>query len=80
MSALDVSLGFAAPRPRLHPSPSTVDIVFAGAVLARTMTLAAVAEWEAQHGALTKPELAAARQRVASQLGATFARPRKRSA
>jgi hypothetical protein len=30
--------------------------------------LAAVAEWEAEHGALTPDELAAARQRVAAQL------------
>jgi hypothetical protein len=42
--------------------------------------LAAVAEWEAEHGVLTEAELAAARQRVASQVGATSARPRKRSA
>jgi hypothetical protein len=31
--------------------------------------LAAVAEWEAEHGRLTEAELAAARQRVASQVG-----------
>lgn len=42
--------------------------------------LAAVAEWEAEHGALTEAELAAAHQRVASQVSATSARPRKRSA
>jgi hypothetical protein len=42
--------------------------------------LAAVAEWEAEHGALTEAELAAARRRVASQVSATPSRPRKRSA
>lgn len=42
--------------------------------------LAAVSEWEAQHGELTDAELAAARQRVAAQVGATSARGRKRSA
>jgi hypothetical protein len=42
--------------------------------------LAAVAEWEAEHATLTESELAAARQRVASQVGATAARARKRSA
>ncbi|MGH9279381.1 MAG: hypothetical protein ACRD12_14905 [Acidimicrobiales bacterium] len=42
--------------------------------------LAAVAEWEAQHGQMTEAEVAAARQRVASQVGATRVRPRKRSA
>jgi hypothetical protein len=42
--------------------------------------LAAVAEWEAEHGPLTEAELAAARQRVASQVGMPPARPRKRSA
>jgi hypothetical protein len=42
--------------------------------------LAAVAEWEAEHGPLTEAELAAAHQRVASQVGATSARARKRSA
>ena len=31
--------------------------------------LAAVVEWEAQHGALTEAELTAARERVASQIG-----------
>jgi hypothetical protein len=42
--------------------------------------LAAVAEWEAEHGALTEAELAAARRRVASQVRATSARRRKRTA
>lgn len=42
--------------------------------------LAAVAEWEVEHGALTESELAAARQRVASQVSATSTRRRKRSA
>lgn len=42
--------------------------------------LAAVADWEAEHGLLTEAELAAARQRVASQVGATPGRPKKRSA
>jgi len=42
--------------------------------------LAAVAEWEAEHGPLTESELAAAHQRVASQMGAAPARARKRSA
>jgi hypothetical protein len=42
--------------------------------------LAAVAEWEADHGALTEAELAAARQRVASQVSGTSTRRRKRSA
>ena len=42
--------------------------------------LAAVAEWEADHGPLTDAELAAARGRVASQTGATSARPKRRSA
>lgn len=42
--------------------------------------LAAVTEWEAEHGALTEAELVAARQRVASQAGRTSARPKKRSA
>ena len=49
------------------------------ALLARD-GLAAIAEWEAQHGPLTEAEMAAARQRVASQVGATSARPRKHSA
>jgi hypothetical protein len=42
--------------------------------------LAAVAEWEAEHGALTEAELAAARGRVAAQVRATSPRPRNRSA
>ena len=42
--------------------------------------LAAVAEWEAEHGSLTDTELAAARQRVAAQVGASRARARKRPA
>jgi negative regulator of sigma E activity len=49
------------------------------ALLARD-GLAAIAEWEAQHGPLTEAEMVAARQRVASQVGATSARPRNRSA
>lgn len=40
--------------------------------------LAAVAEWEAEHGALTEAELAAARKRIAAQVGG--ARVRKRPA
>lgn len=40
--------------------------------------LAAVAEWESEHGALTESELEAARKRVATQVGG--ARPRKRTA
>lgn len=42
--------------------------------------LAAVADWEAEHGALTEAELNAAHRRVAAQVGAASARPRKRSA
>lgn len=42
--------------------------------------LAAVAEWEAEHGAFSEAELAAARGRVASQIGAAPRRARKRSA
>lgn len=42
--------------------------------------LAAVAEWEAEHGAPTEAELAAARRRVASQVSATSGRRRKRTA
>ena len=42
--------------------------------------LAAVAEWEAEHGPLTDAELAAARRNVASQVGARSPRTRKRSA
>lgn len=40
--------------------------------------LAAVAEWEAELGALTEAELAAARERVAAQVGASSARTKKR--
>ncbi len=39
--------------------------------------LAAVAEWEAEHGALTDAELAEARQRVANEVGAAGSRPRR---
>jgi len=42
--------------------------------------LAAVADWEAEHGALTEAELSAAHRRVAAQVGATSARSKKRSA
>lgn len=42
--------------------------------------LAAIAEWEAQHGPFSDAELAAARTRVAGQLGSTSSRPKKRSA
>jgi hypothetical protein len=42
--------------------------------------LAAVADWEAEHGTLTEAELSAAHRRVAAQVGASSARPRKRSA
>lgn len=42
--------------------------------------LAAVADWEAEHGALTEAELSAAHLRVAAQVGATSTRPKKRSA
>lgn len=49
------------------------------ALLARD-GLAAVADWEAEHGALTEAELSAAHRRVAAQVGATSARPKKRSA
>lgn len=42
--------------------------------------LAAVAEWEAEHGELTDAEMAAAHQRVASQVGPSSPRARKRSA
>lgn len=42
--------------------------------------LAAVAEWEAEHGALTDAELAAARERVAAQLAAPSASRRRRPA
>jgi hypothetical protein len=42
--------------------------------------LAAVAEWEAEHGALTEAELAAARQRVATQTRPKTPRSRQRPA
>jgi hypothetical protein len=42
--------------------------------------LAAVAEWEAEHGALTEAELEAARQRVASSARPRRATRRRRSA
>lgn len=42
--------------------------------------LAAVADWEAEHGALTEEELSAARRRVAAHVGATSTRRKKRSA
>lgn len=42
--------------------------------------LAAVAEWEAEQGPLTDVELAASRQRVASQVGVAPTRTGKRSA
>lgn len=38
--------------------------------------LAAVAEWEAEHGALTEAELAAARKRIAAQVGGAQVRKR----
>ena len=40
--------------------------------------LAAVAEWEAEHGALSDAELESARQRVANQLGRRAQRRTKR--
>jgi len=42
--------------------------------------LAAVAEWEAEHGALTPDELTAARKRVAAQLRPKRAPARRRPA
>jgi hypothetical protein len=39
--------------------------------------LAAVAEWEAEHGALSESELAAARERVAAQLRPSASRRRR---
>jgi hypothetical protein len=42
--------------------------------------LAAVAEWEAEHGRLTEAEVAAAHRRVAAQVGEAATRSRKRSA
>ena len=41
--------------------------------------LAAVAEWEAEHGAFSDAEMAAARKRIASQVGATPQRSRRRA-
>lgn len=38
--------------------------------------IAAVAEWEAEHGPLTEAELDAARRRVTAQVGLTSARRR----
>jgi hypothetical protein len=40
--------------------------------------LAAVAEWEAQHGAFSEAELDAARSRVAAEVGSKRARGRSR--
>ena len=42
--------------------------------------LAAVAEWEAQHGALTDAEMAAARNRVKRQLRKRSSPPRRNTA
>lgn len=42
--------------------------------------LAAVAEWEAEHGAFSDAEVDAARQRVAAQIGGKAPRPARRSA
>ncbi len=42
--------------------------------------LAAVAEWETEHGALTEGELAAARERVAAQLATPSTARRRRPA
>lgn len=42
--------------------------------------LAAVAEWEAEHGAFSDAEMAAARQRVAAQIGGKASRSARRSA
>jgi hypothetical protein len=42
--------------------------------------LAAVAEWEAEHGAFSEAELAAARARVAQELKAVPVRSRRRPA
>lgn len=42
--------------------------------------LAAVAEWEAQHGALTDAETVAARERVAEQVARSPSRSRRRTA
>ena len=37
--------------------------------------LAAIAEWEAEHGGLTTEEVAAARQRVAAEIASTMVKP-----
>lgn len=42
--------------------------------------LAAVAEWETEHGAQTDGEMAAARERVAAQVARPVSRSRRRSA
>lgn len=42
--------------------------------------LAAIAEWEAQHGALTDAEMSDARERVAAQIGRKASRSARRSA
>lgn len=42
--------------------------------------LAAVAEWESEHGAFSDAEIAAARQRVAAQIGGKASRSARRSA
>jgi hypothetical protein len=42
--------------------------------------LGAVAEWESEHGAFNEAEMAAARERIASQVAATPQRPRRRQA
>ena len=42
--------------------------------------LAAVAEWEAEHGALSESELAAARERVAAQVRSAAPRSHRRPA
>lgn len=42
--------------------------------------LAAVAEWETEHGAFSDAEVAAARQRVAAQIGGNTCPPARRSA
>ncbi len=42
--------------------------------------LAAIAEWESEHGGLTDRELSAARKRVAAQLARKTRRPQRRPA
>lgn len=42
--------------------------------------LAAVADWESEHGALSEAELGAARLRVGAQLEATASQPNRRQA